>query len=140
LYCLFVPKHHSTKTLNYSEIGALFPISNSLNDNSKFTGFRTRTGISKMLDDHFALGLAFGTDNYRKVNGSYYNTLPITLNASWYLNPELNGLRGDLYGGYAVKLYNNLNRGLTAGVGIAYWYRLLIPSKHRTKPGSPNRI
>lgn len=108
------------RLINYTEVGALIHNTNSLNNNSKFNGFRTRTGVSKILKDHFALGIALGTDNYRKANGGNYNTLPITLNAAYYLNSDLSGLRGDIYGGYAVKLFSNMNRGLTAGAGISY--------------------
>lgn len=108
------------RLINYTEISALIHNSTSLNDNSKFNGFRTRTGISKLIDDHLALGLALGTDNYRKVNANNYNTLPITINASYFFNSDLSGLKADVYGGYAVKLFSNLNKGLTAGAGISY--------------------
>lgn len=108
------------RMVNYTEVSALIHNTNSLNDNSTFNGFRTRTGVSRILQDHFALGIALGTDNYRKKSGGVYNTLPITANASYYLNSDLSGLRGDIYGGYAVKLFSNMNRGLTAGAGISY--------------------
>ena len=108
------------RLINYTEISALIHGSTSLTDNSKLNGFRTRTGVSKLLDDHVGFGFALGTDNYRKANGSNYNTLPITLNASYYVNSDLSGLKLDAYGGYAVKLFNNLNKGLTAGAGISY--------------------
>lgn len=114
----------SRRIINYTEIGALIHNSTSLNDNSKFNGFRTRTGISKLLDDHIALGFALGTDNYKKASGGNYNTLPITLNTSWYMNSDLSGLKADIYGGYAVKLFSNLNRGLTGGVGLSYSFPL----------------
>ncbi|MFA6944611.1 MAG: hypothetical protein WC220_01805 [Pedobacter sp.] len=108
------------RLINYTEISALIHGSTSLTDNSKLNGFRTRTGVSKLLDDHIGVGFALGTDNYRKTNGSNYNTLPITLNASYYVNPDLNGLKLDAYGGYAVKLFNNLSKGMTAGAGLSY--------------------
>ncbi len=112
------------RMVNYTEVGTLLHHTTSLNDNSKFNGFRTRTGISKLLDDHVALGFALGTDNYRKASGGNYNTLPITLNASWYMNSDLSGLKADVYGGYAVKLFSNLNRGLTGGAGLSYSFPL----------------
>lgn len=112
------------RLINYTEIGALLHHTNSLNNNSKFNGFRTRTGITKIIDGHFGLGIALGTDNYRKANGGNYNTLPATLNAAYYLNSDLSGLRGDVYGGYAFKLFGNFNKGLTAGAGISYSFPL----------------
>lgn len=108
------------KFINYTEIGALLHGSNSLGDGSKFNGFRTRTGVNRIIQDHFGLGFALGTDNYKKQNGGNYNTLPITLNGSWFASSDLSGFKADIYGGYAVKLFNNLNRGLTAGAGISY--------------------
>lgn len=108
------------KIINYTELGGLIHSSNSLGDNSEFNGFRTRTGITRIIQDHFGLGFALGTDNYRKKNAGNYNTLPITLNAAYFFNSDLNGLKADIYGGYAVKLFDNLNRGLTAGAGLSY--------------------
>jgi len=113
-------KSQQRRLINYTEVSALIQNSTSLTDNSKFSGFRTRTGITKLLDEHVGIGFALGTDNYRKANGANYNTLPITVNASYYLNPDLSGLKADIYGGYAVKLFNNMNKGLTAGAGISY--------------------
>ena len=108
------------RLINYTEIGALVYGSSSLSNHSGMSRFRTRTGVSKLLDKNIGLGFALGTDNYRKTNGINYNTLPITLNVSYFLDPELSGLKFDAYGGYAVKLFNNLNKGLTAGAGISY--------------------
>ncbi|MDP3469698.1 MAG: hypothetical protein Q8S11_15260 [Daejeonella sp.] len=108
------------RLINYTEISALIHGSTSLTGNPTFNGFRTRTGVTKLLNENFGIGFALGTDNYRKSGGGNYNTLPITLNASYYIDPQLNGLKLDAYGGYAVKLFNNLNRGLTAGAGISY--------------------
>jgi len=113
-------KSQQRRLINYTEVSALIQSSTSLTDNSKFSGFRTRTGITKLLDEHVGIGFALGTDNYRKANGANYNTLPITLNASYYLNSDLSGLKADVYGGYAVKLFNNMNKGLTAGAGLSY--------------------
>ena len=113
-------KSQQRRLINYTEVSALIQNSTSLTDNSKFSGLRTRTGVTKLLDQHTGIGFALGTDNYRKGNGASYNTLPITLNASYYLNPDLIGLKVDIYGGYAVKLFNNLNKGLTAGAGLSY--------------------
>jgi len=108
------------RLINYTEISALIHGSTSLTGNPTFNGFRTRTGVTKLLNENFGIGFALGTDNYRKSGGGNYNTLPITLNASYYIDPQLSGLKLDAYGGYAVKLFNNLNRGLTAGAGISY--------------------
>lgn len=108
------------RLVNYTEISALIHGSTSLAGSTTFNGFRTRTGITKLLNENFGIGFAIGTDNYRKSGGGNYNTLPITLNASYYLDPKLSGLKLDAYGGYAVKLFNNLNKGLTAGAGLSY--------------------
>lgn len=108
------------RSINYTEISTLIYNNSSLTAGSAINGFRTRTGISKLLDKNFGLGLAIGTDNYRKSGGGNYNTLPLTVNASYYLDPTLNGLKLDAYGGYAVKLFNNLSKGFTAGAGISY--------------------
>ncbi len=108
------------RVINYTEISALIHSSTSLTGNPTFNGFRTRTGITKLLNENFGLGFALGTDNYRKSGGGNYNTLPITLNAAYYIDPKLSGLKLDVYGGYAVKLFNNLNKGITAGAGISY--------------------
>lgn len=108
------------KIINYTEIGALLHSSNSIGGSSKFTGFRTRTGVSRIIQEHFGLGIALGTDNYRRENAGNYNTLPITANASYFFNSDFSGLKADVYGGYSVKLFNNLSRGLTAGAGISY--------------------
>jgi len=113
-------KSQQRRMINYTEVSALIHSSTSMADNSKFSGFRTRAGITKLMDEHVGIGFALGTDNYRKANGANYNTLPITLNASYYLNSELTGLKADVYGGYAVKLFNNMNKGLTAGAGLSY--------------------
>jgi hypothetical protein len=108
------------RLINYTEISALIHGSTSLAGSPTLNGFRTRTGITKLLNENFGIGFAIGTDNYRKSGGGNYNTLPITLNASYYLVPNLSGLKLDAYGGYAVKLFNNLNKGLTAGAGLSY--------------------
>ncbi|HQS52491.1 MAG TPA: hypothetical protein PLN99_11390, partial [Daejeonella sp.] len=98
------------RLINYTEISALIHGSTSLTGNPTFNGFRTRTGITKLLNENFGIGFALGTDNYRKSGGGNYNTLPITLNAAYYLDPKLSGLKLDAYGGYAVKLFNNLSK------------------------------
>lgn len=121
--CLLISNNafsQQRRLINYTEISALIHGSTSLTGNPTFNGFRTRTGITKLFNENFGLGFALGTDNYRKSGGGNYNTLPITLNASYYIDPKLSGLKLDAYGGYAVKLFNNLSRGLTAGAGLSY--------------------
>lgn len=108
------------RLINYTEISALVHNSTSLSGNPTFQGFRTRTGMTKLISDHLGIGFALGTDNYRKASGASYNTVPITLNGSYFLNSDLTGLKLDIYGGYAVKLFDNFNRGLTAGAGLSY--------------------
>jgi hypothetical protein len=108
------------RLINYTEISALINGSTSLVGSPTFNGFRTRTGITKLMNNNFGIGIALGTDNYRKSGGGNYNTLPITLNASYYIDPKLSGLKLDAYGGYAVRLFNNLNKGLNAGAGLSY--------------------
>jgi hypothetical protein len=108
------------RLINYNEISALVHESTSLAGNPTFNGFRTRTGVTKLLNNNVGIGIALGTDNYRKSGGGNYNTLPITLNASYYIDPKLSGLKFDVYGGYAVKLFNNLSKGLIAGSGLSY--------------------
>lgn len=108
------------RLINYTEISALIYGNSTLINSSGLNGFRTRTGVSKLLDEHIGLGFALGTDNYRKTNGINYNTLPLTIDISYYLDPALSGLKLDAYGGYAVKLFNNFDKGLTAGAGISY--------------------
>lgn len=108
------------KVINYTEISALIHGSTSLTDNSELNGFRTRTGVSRLISENLGFGFALGTDNFKNAGGKTYNTLPLTLNASYFFNPELSGLKADLYGGYAVKLFNNLSKGLTAGAGLSY--------------------
>ena len=108
------------RLINYTEISALIYANSTLTNGSGMNGFRTRTGVSKLLDENIGLGFALGTDNYRKTNGINYNTLPITIDLSYYLDPTLSGLKLDAYGGYAIKLFNNLDKGLTAGAGISY--------------------
>lgn len=108
------------KVINYTEIGALIQSSTSQTGSSKLSGFRTRTGVTKLVSENFGFGFALGTDNYKNSSGRTYNTLPLTLNASYFFDPELSGLKADFYGGYALKLFNNLNKGLTAGLGLSY--------------------
>ena len=108
------------KLINYTELSALIHGSTSLAGNAEINGFRTRTGVSKLITENFGFGFALGTDNFKNKSGQTYNTLPITLNASYFFNPELSGLKADIYGGYAVRLFNNLNKGLTAGAGLSY--------------------
>lgn len=108
------------KVINHTEIGALIHQSNTLGNNTEFNGFRTRTGITRIINENYGLGLALGTDNYKRDNGASYNTLPITINAAYFFNPDLSGFKADIYGGYSVKIFNNLNRGLTAGAGLSY--------------------
>jgi opacity protein-like surface antigen len=94
--------------------------SNTLGNNSEFNAFRTRTGITRIINENYGLGFALGTDNYKRSNGATYNTLPITVNAAYFFNPDLTGFKADIYGGYSIKIFNNLNRGLTAGAGLSY--------------------
>lgn len=108
------------KFINFTEVAILIPQSNSLGTSAEFNGFRTRTGITRLLNENFGVGFALGTDNYRRSDGGNYNTLPITLNAAYFFNPDLTGFKADVYGGYSVKLFQNLNRGLTAGAGLSY--------------------
>jgi hypothetical protein len=108
------------RLINYNEISALVHESTSLAGGATFNGFRTRTGVTKLLNNNFGIGIALGTDNYRKSGGGNYNTLPITLNASYYIDPKLSGLKFDVYGGYAVRLFNNLSKGLNYGSGLSY--------------------
>ncbi len=122
LLCSVVLNSYSQgrKIVNYTEIGGLIHLNNTFGNNAEFNGFRTRTGITRIINANYGLGFALGTDNYKRSNGAAYNTLPITLNAAYYFNPELTGFKLDAYGGYSVKLFDNLNRGLTAGAGLAY--------------------
>lgn len=106
--------------INYTEISTLIHNSTSLSGNPTITGFRTRTGITKLVNNNLGLGFALGTDNYRRENGTNYNTLPISITGTYYFNEDLTGLSFDIYGGYAVKLFNNLNKGLSAGGGLSY--------------------
>ncbi|MES3018284.1 MAG: hypothetical protein V4721_10915 [Bacteroidota bacterium] len=108
------------KIINYTEVGGLIHLNNTFGDNAEFNAFRTRTGITKIFNANYGIGFALGTDNYKRSTGATYNTLPITLNAAYYFNPELTGFKLDAYGGYSVKLFDNLNRGLTAGAGLSY--------------------
>jgi hypothetical protein len=121
ILCLSTQSSFSQKkVINYTEVGGLIHQNNTAGDNSTFNGFRTRTGFTRIIQENYGLGVALGTDNYRKSTGGNYNTFPFTLTAAYFFNPELTGLKADIYGGYAVKLFNNLNRGLTAGVGLSY--------------------
>lgn len=108
------------KIINYTEVGGLIHLNNSLGNNSEFNAFRTRTGITRIIKGNYGLGFALGTDNYKRTDGATYNTLPITLNAAYFFNPELTGFKVDAYGGYSIKLFDNLNRGLAAGAGLSY--------------------
>lgn len=108
------------RLVNFTEISGLIQVNSSIAENATVNGFRTRTGVTKLLTENFGIGIALGTDNYRKSGGGNYNTLPITLNASYYIDPKLSGLKLDAYGGYAVRLFNNLNKGLNAGAGLSY--------------------
>lgn len=108
------------KVVNYTEIGGLIHQSNTLGTNSELNAFRTRTGITRVVNENYGLGFALGTDNYKRNDGATFNTLPITINAAYYFNPDLTGFKADVYGGYSIKLFNNLNRGLTAGAGLSY--------------------
>jgi hypothetical protein len=108
------------KIINYTEAGVLLHQSNSLGTGAQFTAFRTRTGITRVIKDKLGLGFALGTDNYRRNDGANYNTLPITLNAAYFFNPDFTGFKADVYGGYSIKLFDYLNRGVTAGAGLSY--------------------
>ncbi|WP_395627366.1 hypothetical protein [Daejeonella sp.] len=108
------------RLINYTEIGALIHSSTSLSENTTLNGFRTRTGITKLVSNHVGIGFALGTDNYRKPSGASYNTLPITINGSYFLKPDLIGLKLDVYGGYSPRLFDNFTRGMTAGAGLSY--------------------
>ncbi len=108
------------KVINYTEVGGLIHLSNTFGSNAEFNAFRTRTGITRIINQNYGLGVALGTDNYKRSTGATYNTLPITLNAAYFFNPELTGFKVDAYGGYSIKLFDNLNRGLTAGAGLSY--------------------
>ena len=121
-FCLLAFNSYSQgrKIINYTEVGGLIHQSNSQGTNAEFNAFRTRTGITRIIKENFGLGFALGTDNYRRNDGANYNTLPITLNAAYFFNPDLTGFKADVYGGYSIKLFDNLNRGLTAGAGLSY--------------------
>lgn len=108
------------KVVNYTEIGGLIHQSNTLGNNTEFNAFRTRTGITRIIKSNYGVGFALGTDNYKRNNGASYNTLPITINAAYFFNPDLTGFKADVYGGYSIKIFNNLNRGFTAGAGLSY--------------------
>lgn len=108
------------KVINYTEIGGLIHQSNTLGNNSKFNALRTRSGITRIINENYGVGLALGTDNYKRNDGASFNTLPITVNAAYFFNPELTGFKADIYGGYSIKIFENLNRGLTAGAGLSY--------------------
>lgn len=118
----FTVQAQQSKIINYSEVGALLNSYASVDDGSTFNGFRTRTGLSKLLTNNVAVGFALGTDNYKRSNGSTYNLIPISINASLYPNSNLTGFRADVYGGYSVKLFRNHSRGLLAGAGLGYGF------------------
>ncbi len=118
--CAFQSFSQGRKVINYTEIGGLIHQSNTFGDNAEFNAFRTRTGITRIISENYGLGLALGTDNYKRSNGATYNTLPITINAAYFFNPDLTGFKADVYGGYSIKLFDNLNRGVTAGAGLSY--------------------
>lgn len=112
------------KVINYTEIGGLIHQSNTLGNNSELNAFRTRTGITRIINENYGLGLALGTDNYKRNDGATFNTIPITINAAYFFNPELTGFKADVYGGYSIKIFNNINRGLTAGAGLSYSFAI----------------
>lgn len=108
------------KIINYTEVGVLLHHSNSLGTTEEFTAFRTRTGITRIISENLGLGFALGTDNYKRNDGANYNTLPITVNAAYFFNPDFTGFKANVYGGYSVKLFESLNREITAGAGLSY--------------------
>lgn len=120
LFIISTTAQAQRKIINYTEVAALIHSSNSLGGGATFNGFRTRTGITRIIKEHFGLGIALGTDNYKRTNAGSYNTLPITANGAYYFNSDLSGLKADVYGGYALKIFNNFNKGLTAGAGLSY--------------------
>ena len=48
------------RLINYTEISALIHGSTSLTGNPTFNGFRTRTGVTKLLNENFGIGFALG--------------------------------------------------------------------------------
>jgi hypothetical protein len=48
------------RLINYTEISALIHGSTSLAGSPTLNGFRTRTGITKLLNENFGIGFAIG--------------------------------------------------------------------------------
>lgn len=101
--------------------------SNSIS-NKEYNALRIKGSLSYLVKEKLAVGFSIGTDNYRekerKKFSSFYNTLPISLNGTYFLNNDLNGLFANASLGYAPKVFNNFEKGLNLGVGVGYAFTL----------------
>ncbi|MXV49583.1 hypothetical protein GS399_01250 [Pedobacter sp. HMF7647] len=118
---------------SYTEIGYLANINGST-PYGRLNAFRISTGLGKMVTDKVSLGFAITSDSYSEGSSqsdfqdyrsrTYFNVLPITLNAAYFINPDLSGVHLDLYGGYAPAIFRSYNQGFNAGAGVAYGFRI----------------
>ncbi len=94
------------------------------------------------LRPKLSAGFALGTDAYFRpdnrdgsIFGTKFNTLPITANIQNYLLSPDKGVFTDLYAGYAAKIFNNFDNGLTFGLGVGYEFTLTKKLGLRVKTG-----
>lgn len=84
-------------------------------DNPNGNSIQTINGY--FISPNFSLGLGIGLERFNSPNA---NTLPIFLDARYYLENDYNSLYGYANAGFLSKLDSSFNKGGMLGAGVGY--------------------
>ncbi|HAC24117.1 MAG TPA: hypothetical protein DCE81_04300 [Cytophagales bacterium] len=113
------------------QVGYLYGIG-TFNIDSDITAFnrgkalRLRLTASKPFGRHLMIGIGAGLDGY---HDPQYNTLPVVLDAKYFLTEKIRSLFVSVNSGMALKLSENFTSGFTGAFNVGY----RVPSGRRAR-------
>ncbi|MFC5282442.1 hypothetical protein [Pedobacter alpinus] len=126
-----------TRKTNFGfEIGTLQGVSNNKFTN-QFNAVRVKLSGYRMTNTKYGFGISIGTDAYQRSNYSFdfYNTLPFNLNGIYFFKPSQKGFFTNVHIGYAVKLFDNFEKGFNSGINLGYGFGIGGKTRLNIKTG-----